>query len=211
MKRIFIVVLHYGDSNLTLNCIKSILRNKSKFEEIVVVDNNVSCHPEPFEFSQDKLREGSRYPSRFFGLWPQNDKRNKKLKIINNKENLGYAGGMNIGIRYALSKGADYVLLLNNDVFFEKEIISNLVNFFEKNKNAGIVAPAIKFIRNKKTIYDLGGKVNKLFGRTSHNEAENINEKNIKLTDYVSGCCMLIKKEVFQKIGLFDEKFFLYY
>src|SRR3989344_4898538 len=162
MKRIFIVVLHYGDSNLTLNCIKSILRNK-------------------------------------------------KLKIINNKENLGYAGGMNIGIRYALSKGADYVLLLNNDVFFEKEIISNLVNFFEKNKNAGIVAPAIKFIKKKKKKKNFGGKDNKIFGRTSHNEAENINEKNIKLTDYVSGCCMLIKKEVFQKIGLFDEKFFLYY
>lgn len=194
--KLFIIVLHFGESDLTEKCVKSIFRYEKEFEEIVVVDNNSE-----FRIENSELREL------------------RKIEIIRNDKNLGYAGGMNRGIRYALLKKADYVLLLNKDVVFEEKILSKLVKFLKINKDAGIVSPAIKFQRNGKIVYDLGGKVNKIFGRTSHIELSSLlkedrfwtRQNDINRVDYVSGCCMLIKKEVFEKIGLFDENFFLYY
>lgn len=187
--RLFIIILHFGDNRVTTKCVSSLINYEGNYEEIVIVDND-----EDLGF---KI-----YDSRF---------KNQIVKIIKNKKNLGYAGGMNVGIRYALSKKATHILLLNNDTVIEKEFLIPLLKFLEKEKQVGIVAPAIKFQRNKKTIYDLGGKVNLVFGKTSHCEVGKITSYSPQLVDYVSGCCMLIKREVLEKIGLFDERFFLYY
>lgn len=185
----FIVVLHFGDQQLTEDCINSILKCEKEYEEIIIVDNDKDSR---FEIDNSKLN-------------------NKKIKIIINEKNLGYAGGMNMGIKYALSKEATYILLINNDTIFENSIVTQLLNVLEKEKKTGIVAPVIKFIKNKKTIYDLGGKVNMVFGRTKHYEVEMIKNMDPHIVNYASGCCLMIKREVFEKIGLLDNDFFLYY
>ncbi|MDO8658656.1 MAG: glycosyltransferase family 2 protein [Candidatus Levybacteria bacterium] len=184
--KIFIVILHFGDSSVTNRCIKSIIDSGEEYKEIIVVDN-----ANQFKVQSSKFKVNN-------------------ISVIRNQENLGYAGGMNVGIKCALSKNANYVLLLNNDVILEEEILSKLVKLLETKKDVGIAGPAIKFKRDGGLIYDIGGKVNMLFGRTSHKEVRIIENKTSYPVDYVSGCCMLIKKEVFYKIGYFDELFFLY-
>lgn len=148
----------------------------------------------------------------------------KKLKgvyevvvVDNNKKNLGFAGGMNLGLKYALKNGAAEVILLNQDTVVPPDLVGKLVN-----NGADIVSPVLYFKRDGQDIYDFGGKINWWTGRTSHLEsfqkASSCQSKGRPYkdspkgpVDYVSGCCLLIKKEVFEKIGLFDERFFLYY
>lgn len=185
--KVFIVILHYGDMRETIRCIKSIGKFEKNYRQIVVVDNT------------HLLNLSGRLP------------RNIRKHIIRSKTNLGFAGGVNTGIRYALEKKATHVLLINNDAVLTKGIIKIMMKFFSKNNRAGIVAPAIKFYKNNIKTIDLGGKLNKRLGRTSHiNVPKKINNIPSRV-DYVSGCCMCIKKDVFNKIGFFDELFFLYY
>lgn len=182
--KIFIIVLHFGDPKITLNCIKSIFASKLDFAELVVVDNNQN-----FDALNFKSRIG----------------------ILRNKKNLGFAGGVNVGIKHALARGADYVLLLNNDTIVRQNFLNTLVKFGEQFENAGILGPAIKFRKDGKFVYDVGGKLNRIFGRTTHEEVYKILSKKPRIADYISGCTMLIKKDVFEKAGLFDDRFFLYY
>jgi len=140
-----------------------------------------------------------------------------------NQKNLGFAGGVNVGIRKALKDGAEAVLLLNQDTVVEKDFLSPLLE-----NPADIVGPVIKFRRGSKWIYDLGGRVDWWLGRNKHYEIQNSKFKiqnkfkiparpaggqnsKIKNIDYISGCAMLIRRRVFEKIGLFDERYFLYF
>jgi len=129
----------------------------------------------------------------------------KQVKILENEKNIGFAAASNKGIEYALRKKADYVLLLNPDTIVEKNFLSSLLK-----KKADIISPVIKFKRQGEWVYDFGGRVNFLIGRTTHLE-KSVLSKRTNLVDYVSGCCMLIKKEVFEKMGFLDERYFMFF
>lgn len=187
MKKIFIIIVHFGDPKETNNCIESLYKSDNKFEKVIIVDNNQN-----YKISS-KL------------------KHKKEIKIILNSRNLGFAKGANIGIKNALKEKADYILLLNNDAIVSLDIVSELTNFLSINNSAGIVAPSIRFKKEGKMIYDLGGKINKIFGRTTHVEVVKINSRKEKEVDYVSGCAMFIRSSIIEKIGVFDPNFFLYY
>jgi len=187
---VYIVILHYGKLETTQKCIDSLAKHDTAFEKIVLINNDDSIQLSSKQFAIEK----------------------KKLHIINNKKNLGFAAGVNVGIRYALAQNAAYVFLLNNDTIIEKDFLEKLCAAFLENKNTGIVGPAISFYKNGKLTYDLGGNVNLLFGRTHHHEVGAIPDNCPgNIVTYISGCCMLIKREVFEKTGMFDERFFLYY
>lgn len=181
--KLFVVIIHFGNIETTKKCIGSLMKN-DKFPKTITVVNNTT----------DSIEK----------------KLSKKVIILNSNKNLGFAKGVNKGISYALKHGATHVMLLNNDAEIVRPFIEKLTDQFG-NKHIGIVGPAISFKKNGKTLFDIGGKINKLFLRTSHKEVQKIQDKKSKAVDYVSGCCMVIKKEVFKKIGLFDESFFLYY
>ena len=121
------------------------------------------------------------------------------IVVDNDKVNRGFAKAVNLGIKKALAKKAEAILLLNPDLKITAEQILALSKTAED-----IVGPVLTFDRQGKRIYDFGGRVNFVLGRTTH--LENIAGK----IDYVSGACMLIKKRVFEKIGLFDQRFFMY-
>ncbi len=113
----------------------------------------------------------------------------KIIVIDNDKDNPGFAGGMNIGIKKALKQKADYVLLLNNDVIVSPNFLKELVKAGEKDKKIGILGP-------------IGGKINWLYTKGIHVTKNN---------DYISGVCMLVKGSVIEKIGLMPEEYFLYF
>ncbi len=138
------------------------------------------------------------------------------IVVDNTQDNVGFAAGVNKGIKMALQKGADRVLLVNPDIRINAGEIRGM------GEMGDIVSPVLKFKRGGKWIYDLGGKVNSIIGRTTHTEVSQGDAFGTKgrgthfsrrhlCVDYVSGACMMIKREVFEKIGFFDEGFFLYF
>ncbi len=125
-----------------------------------------------------------------------------RIIIIDNSEtNRGFSKAVNLGVKQAIEEGATQVLLINPDINISRLNLEVLLN-----SNFDIAAPVLTFKRNKDTIYDYGGKVNFFLGRPTH--LENRKSENI---DFVSGACMLIKTDVFKKIGYFDERFFMYF
>jgi len=180
---LFIIILNFNGGEDILACLKSLqlIKLPSKWKlGVLVVDNNVNP-------TSLKLRG---------------------VKILRNFKNLGFAKGMNVGIRRAIKNGAEAVLLLNQDAVVEKNFLVPLLE-----NSADIVGPVIKFKRQGRWVYDLGGKINWWLGRTKHEEMENgeWRMENIKDIDYVSGCAMMIKRPVLEKIGLLDERYFLYF
>jgi GT2 family glycosyltransferase len=130
-----------------------------------------------------------------------------KFHFIKNEKNIGFSAGNNIGIRFALEKMADYVFLLNNDAILEKNTLSKLIETAEREK-AGIFSPLI--LDKDEDIWFAGGKIKWSSMKAVHENNLSNNKKSYP-TEYISGCAMLIKKEVFKKTGLLSEDYFLYY
>jgi len=124
----------------------------------------------------------------------------EKIVIDNDKDNRGFAGGNNLGIKKAMEKNADYILLLNNDTVVEPDFLRKLVGAGESNERAGILGPLIYEYGTDK-IHFAGGKINWLYTKGRHVTGA---------IDYITGACLLIKRKVVEKIGLMDEDYFLY-
>lgn len=183
--KIFTIILNYNGNGHVIECLRSVIQSNYPNLEIVFVDNN----------SQDGSLEEAKI------TFP-------KINFIKNPKNIGFAAGVNIGIRFALEKMADYVFLLNPDAIIEKNTIRGLAGVYKKNQNIGIVAPVI-WRKGVEKIWFSGGQISWLRMKALH-QREPIQEKTYK-TKYVSGCATMIKKEVFKRVGLFDENYFLYY
>ena len=188
---IAVILVNWKKYNLTSNCINSLNKSNYKNFKIILVDN---------EYSEKSIIElKNKY---------------KELLVFKEKNNLGFAGGNNIGIRYALENDYDYIMLLNNDTEVKENFILPLVERIEKDHFLGAVQPLILNFSNKSIIWNAGGKLNKFLGLTSTRLNNNKLNSSIVFddyTDWISGCCILIKSEILTKVGLLDEKFFNYY
>lgn len=209
MRSIAIVILNFNGKKDTLECLKSIQNLETDdFELLTIVADNGSKK----EFSPPV--GGSEF-------------RMGELKIIKNKENLGFSGGNNVGIRYALKNKADYILILNNDTVVDKNLVLELVKMAQSDERIGIVVPKIYFAKGYefhksrykenekgKVIWYAGGVMdwrNVIGVHRGVDEVDRGQYEKVQETDFASGCCMLVKREVFDKVGLFDERHFLYY
>jgi hypothetical protein len=177
----------YSDTSELLDSLKLINTPEIK---IIVVDNH--------SFGND------------VGLLENNYK--GYIQILKNDLNLGFAGGNNIGIKKALESNPDYILIINNDTIVEPNFLSVLLDLFKLDENLGIIAPQINYYDEPKKVWSAGGKISKIrsSGFAITNKLENEISQIDRHVEFVSGCCMLIKKEVFQTVGLFDENYFLY-
>lgn len=203
--KIGIVLVNYNQNKITRECVDSLSKvDRSNNElEIFIVDNNSR---ENFEIKKE-------------------DYKNINVKLIKNNENLGFAQGSNIGIKEALNNGNDYVLILNNDTTQDAKFLLNLTSAM-KNSSVGIVSPKIYFSKGRefhkdryrksdlgKVIWYAGGILdwnNVLASHRGVDEVDNGQFDKVSNTDFATGCAMLVKREVFDKIGLFDERYFLY-
>lgn len=201
--QVYISILNFNGRDNTIACLRSLEKAfKNGFDlKVLVIDNA----------SKEKLN----LPT-FSKL---------DIKIIVNKENLGFSGGHNVGIKYAIEDGADYILILNNDTEVRKDLIWELLR--SSKEGVGIVAPKIYFYpgfefhkdRYKKeekgrVFWYAGGEMdwgNVIGHHRGVDEVDNGQYDFPQPTDFASGCCMLIRREVFEKVGFFDERYFLYY
>jgi len=136
------------------------------------------------------------------------------ITIIRNEKNYGFAEGNNIGINYALGKGSDYILLLNNDTTVDSNFLYELVRIGEVNSRVGIVGPKIYVFDEPNRIWAAGGTISWWCGKTKHrfaNEVDRGQAEDVKSVEYVTGCALLIKRKVVEEIGLLDREYFAYF
>lgn len=141
----------------------------------------------------------------------------KKILIIKNERNEGFAEGSNLGLRVALTGEPDYVLLLNNDTLVDKRFLSELVEVAENNQKVGFVGPKVYYSSyNGRTdvINFAGGKLDVLRGRPRHIGSDEIDVgqyDEITTVDYVEGSCMLVRKDVIEEVGMLNPLYVSYW
>ncbi len=134
-----------------------------------------------------------------------------KIKVIRNGGNFGFAKGNNVGIRYAMKQGASHVLIINPDVTVGRRFLKPLLSGLTSDKKAVIVAPAIRHEQKGETFFGLQGKIDWKTGKASHLNVRRLpKNKGAKGIEFVTFACALIKTEVFGKVGLLDERYFMY-
>jgi GT2 family glycosyltransferase len=138
------------------------------------------------------------------------------LVLIQSGDNLGFAGGNNVAIRYVLAKDDfDYIWLLNNDTVIDRIALKELVKLPESNNRIGMVGSKILSYNNPNTIQLCGGiKILRLLITTKNigvdeKDCELIDQKNISF-DYVGGASLIVSKNTIKTIGLMDESYFMY-
>ena len=183
--KVNIVVLNYNGKRVIKKCLSSLFCLTYPNFEVVFVDN--ASTDGSLELAKTHFA---------------------KATFIRNEKNLGFSAGNNVGIRYSLEKAADYVLLLNNDTFVEQEFLFKLMKAAKANPRDGIYCPVIYQGKGER-IWFSGGRIDWIRMKTKH-DRENIRKDNTA-SDFISGCAMLVAKEVFREIGLLDEDYFLYW
>ena len=183
---ISIIILNYNAGNLLLNCVDSIKKSSYSNIEILVVDN-IST-----DGSQRKCKE--KFPG---------------IKLIQNKKNLGYCGGNNVGIKEA--KG-EFIIILNPDTVVESDSIEQLLSAFNQFGD-GLYQPKILSLNEKNIIQSTGNMLHVFgfgFARDKGNKVVDKVEE-IEKIGYASGTCLFTSREVIDKVGLLDEFLFLYH
>ncbi|MDP3731034.1 MAG: glycosyltransferase family 2 protein [bacterium] len=203
---VFIIILQYNRSQDTTKCLDSIGKLTYPNFQTIVVDN-ASESTEKYNIKNHVKSQGN-------------------IVVLENEKNLGYAGGNNVGIKYALEHGADYVFILNNDTTVEPDLLSKLVTTTEEDTKVGIVGPAIKEGDGRVAYYGkiswLKAELKHVYKKSEIHPLENSRAKSrgsrvggisdfLGPKEYVIGAAMLIKKEVLEKIDGFDEIYFLYF
>ena len=157
--------------------------------EIIIVDNG-----SPTE-KPDSIKE--RYP---------------EINLIVSKENLGFAGGNNLGIKQAKGK---YLLMLNNDTEVEPDFLDSLVDLMESDSKIGIVSPKIYFYYEDNVIQYAGcSKMNPITSRAffrGYHQKDDGKYNEVIETHAPHGACMMFRNSLVEEIGLFYEGYFLYY
>ncbi|SEJ54723.1 hypothetical protein SAMN04488058_11072 [Deinococcus reticulitermitis] len=185
--RVAVILLNWRNYSDTLECIDSIVSSGIDLRDVIVVDND----------SQDESVNIIRRSI-------------PDLEVLESGHNGGFAYGCNVGIRIALERNYPYIWLLNNDTLVNKQTLSEMLNIFSKpaNREIGIVGSLIRYLKFPYEIQALGGgSINYLTGQT-----KNILEfGNLDRLDYITGASMLISRRVFERIGLLDERYFMYW
>ena len=137
-----------------------------------------------------------------------------ELICIANQENLGFSGGNNAGIEYALLQGCDYIYLLNNDTEVDPHFLNEIVDVVEKDYKIGIAGSTVFYFNPSDIIWYAGGHVNWLSGDMVDPRVGKQFDSSlltIEDVDEVAGAGMLIRSKALQRVGLLDPRFFIYF
>jgi GT2 family glycosyltransferase len=193
MKTLAVVVLSWNGAALTLDTLRSLEAchvPESWRLRTLVVDNAST------DGSPERVREA--FPG---------------VELLALAENRRFAGGNNEGLRRALDGGADAVMLLNNDVVADPKLIEKLLAALDEQPQAGAAAPLIYFAPPTDRIWYGGGHCRPWLAHSSHRGLRTRDHgqyRSIEDTGYLTGCCLLATAEAWRKVGLLDERYFIY-
>lgn len=202
MKSIWIVTVCYNSEKETEKCIKSLLKvDRKDFEiSVLVIDNGCKVS---FTSSENKVH------------------------VVRSEKNLGFSGGNNLGITYALSRGADFVLLINNDTIADPKLLVSLFQAYKTESNVGIACPKIYFERGHEfhiekyskeekgsVIWFAGGGIDWKNSISYHRGVDEVDKGQYEISEditFSTGCCMLIPRAILKQVGMFDDRYYLYF
>jgi GT2 family glycosyltransferase len=243
--KVFFIILNWNGWKDTLECLESVYGISYPNYEVIIVDNDSrddslakirafsqraiadelppvqsSCgarHLVVLEYTREETESLSEtalaqkkggLPTRIAG---------EELIVIKNERNFGYAEGNNIGIRFALKAGADYVLLLNNDTTVDKNFLTELVLVSENDSTIGAIGPKIYFYDHRDVIQTTGAHINFWTGgaialnwEKTDDALDHPGTQGLLSVDYIYGACFLISRKVIQEVGGLDPLYFLY-
>ncbi len=205
--KVSIIILNWNGKKNTLECLKSIntLRTELSKIKIIVVDNASR------DDSVKAIKKASlKYP----------------LIVLRNKKNLGFAEGNNVGISYALKKGADFIMILNNDTKVDKNLVDNLLKAAERHPEAGILSPKIYFAKGfefhkkrykekdfGKVIWYAGGEFDwkNVYGKNRGVDKIDKGQFNKEESiDFATGACLFVRAQALKETGMFNKNYYLY-
>jgi GT2 family glycosyltransferase len=187
--RVAAVILNYRTADDTILAARSLQASDAACASILIVDN--------------ASRDGS---IEAFGVALNG------VGLLERSSNDGFSAGCNAGIEHALRDGATHVLLLNSDVIVPPDLLSGLLRTLERDSRIGVVAPIVRMRRRPDRIESLGLAYHAASGRMrmiGHGaRVEDIDAFEARLVDAVSGCAMLVRREVFEAVGLLRSEYF---
>ncbi len=188
---ISIITVNFKQRDVTIDLLRSIQENRpNEAIEVIIVDNGSEVD----------------YGADFREVMPE-------VVYVRSERNLGFAGGNNLGITHA--KG-DYLLFLNNDTEITEDLIVRLKKELDDHPEAGLVSPLLLYHEDKDLIQYAGyGKINYFTGRNSAGGSKEINQgqydRVCEETAYCHGAAMMCRRRDLDRVGLMDERYFLYY
>jgi hypothetical protein len=185
-----IVLLNWNSGDMTAECIRSLLKMNAKDYAIIVVDNGSK------DGSAAYLRE--QFP---------------EITVLAQDHNLGFAAGCNVGMKLALEWGVEFVLPLNNDTVVDPDFLAELQRTAHEHPQAGMISPKIYFWDMPDRVWWAGGSFSLWAGIAKHVGRKQTDkgqfDREAKL-DWATGCAILIRSDILNETGLFDEVFFAY-
>jgi GT2 family glycosyltransferase len=234
-----IIIINWNNWKDTIECLESLYQIIYPNYQVILVDNasDDGSMEKIKKFCEGKLNIKSEFfdykfdnkPIFFHCLLEKElksfkheniDKLNykKDILVIKNEDNYGFARGNNIGVEFALKNfKSDYILLLNNDTVVDKNFLTELVKIGQKNEKIGFLGPKTYYYDNggrKDIISFAGGLLNLYKGMPKvlgYQEIDRGQCDVVSTVDYVEGSCILINKEIFEKIGFLDTSYFAYW
>ena len=192
MEKIGLVTITYNSADVIRGFLESTFSQTFQNFIIYIIDNN----------SQDNTIE----------ILKENT--DSRIELVKNKENVGVAKANNQGIELALKDNCTQVLIINNDVEFEKQLFEKMLQI-QKDKNCSLVVPKMMYFETPDYIWYAGSSFIKKKGflpiHKGIKQKDSSQFDGVYPVEYAPTCCLLVKKEVFQDVGMMDEKYFVYF
>lgn len=184
------VIVNWNGGEQNLECLESLRAQGEALAHVVFVDNG-SCD----------------------GSWERVAQRYPEVELLRNARNLGFGAGSNLGIAAALASGADAVLLVNNDIVLAAGALDELVRALREHPEAGLVGPRVLYKDRPERVWSAGGALTwreNLTTLRGQDELDGERWQRTERVDYLAGCALLVRREVFDAVGGFDADYFAY-
>lgn len=188
---IYSVIVNWNLAEETAACVQSLLKAGAQPGQIVIVDNGSQDH------SLEKLNKQ-------FG---------DSIQLLPSATNLGFAGGNNLAIKAVLAQGAEWILLINNDTYVAPDFFQELERTIQQQPQWQIIGPMIFYHDEPTRVWSMGDRLipGTLITRALfRNQIAPTTLAPFIEVDFLNACCILVQRQVFERIGLFDLEFFMY-
>jgi GT2 family glycosyltransferase len=185
-----VVILHWGSPDVTARCLDALRAAVRPGRVTVLVVDNTT------RLDDDVATRAAPLP----------------VRILRPERNLGFADGSSLGMSVAVDQGADWVLLLNNDAVVDPEFLDPLVSAAVRCPEAGLLSPQIVYLDRPEEAWYQGGTFSLWSGIPGQGNHRRVlaRQSPVREVEYATGCAMLVRRALIERVGAFDGRFFAY-